>query len=83
VMTVDPGFGGQKMISAALDKVRRAHELWPRLMLEVDGGIDAGNAREAVLAGAAVLVAGSAVFAPGADPAERIAELRRAAHESA
>jgi len=83
VMTVDPGFGGQKMIPAALDKVRRAHELWPRLTLEVDGGIDAGNAREAVLAGAAVLVAGSAVFAPGADPAERIAELRRAAHESA
>lgn len=83
IMTVDPGFGGQSLLPGQLDKLRRAREMFPGLQIEVDGGIGPGNAREVVRAGADILVAGSVVFAPGADPAQRIAELRRAAHETA
>jgi ribulose-phosphate 3-epimerase len=77
VMSVNPGFSGQKFIAHAIEKVREARVLVDRLnpacLIEVDGGVGAENARELVVAGADVLVMGSAVFgAP--DPA---AELRR------
>ena len=66
VMTVNPGFGGQKFIESTLPKLRRLRELIdsvnPTCELEVDGGIDAVTAPLAVSAGARVLVAGSAVF---------------------
>ena len=66
VMTVNPGFGGQKFIAATLPKLRRLRELIdavnPTCELEVDGGIDAVTAGLVVSAGARVLVAGSAVF---------------------
>jgi ribulose-phosphate 3-epimerase len=66
VMTVNPGFGGQKFISAMLDKIRRVRQLIdatkPEIELEVDGGIDTATAPLVVEAGARVLVAGSAVF---------------------
>jgi ribulose-phosphate 3-epimerase len=66
VMTVNPGFGGQKFIEGTLPKLRRIREMIdainPRCELEVDGGIDATTAPKVVSSGARVLVAGSAVF---------------------
>lgn len=66
VMTVEPGFGGQKLIGACLDKVRvlrkMADERGLHLDIEVDGGINRDNIMESVEAGANVIVAGSAVF---------------------
>ncbi|MEO8361811.1 MAG: ribulose-phosphate 3-epimerase [Vicinamibacteria bacterium] len=66
VMTVNPGFGGQKFIESTLPKIRRLREeidsVNPHCELEVDGGIDATTAPRVVSAGARVLVAGSAVF---------------------
>jgi len=71
VMSVNPGFGGQEFIPASLDKIRRLHdrirERGLDVEIEVDGGVDAGNARQLVEAGARILVAGSAVFR-GGDP---------------
>lgn len=62
VMTVEPGFGGQRFISASPDKIRRVREIAPDLDIEVDGGIDDETAPLVVAAGATLLVAGSAVF---------------------
>lgn len=66
VMTVNPGFGGQKFIESTLPKLRRLRDLLdsvnPTCEIEVDGGIDAETAPRVVSAGARVLVAGSAVF---------------------
>lgn len=66
VMTVEPGYGGQKLIPECLDKIgeikKRAAEMGKEILVEVDGGINAGNAATARGAGADVLVAGSAVF---------------------
>lgn len=80
VMTVNPGFGGQSLIPATLDKVRRARALLDRLgaraELEVDGGIKPDNAGELVAAGARVVVVGSAIFVGGAGIAENVAGLR-------
>ncbi len=82
VMTVDPGFGGQSFLAGQIEKIRRARDLLPNALIEVDGGIGPATAPEVVRAGADILVAGSAIFAPEADPAERIAEIRRSLHES-
>ncbi len=77
VMSVNPGFSGQRFIPRALDKVREARALVdrrnPACLIEVDGGVGAENARDLVEAGADALVMGSAVFG-ASDPA---AELRR------
>lgn len=66
VMTVEPGYGGQAMIPEMLDKVRALRAEISRrglsVDIQVDGGIHAGNAKDAINAGANVLVAGSAVF---------------------
>jgi len=62
VMTVEPGFGGQKFIVHSPDKIRRLRSLAPDIEIEVDGGIDAQTAPLVVKAGATVLVAGSSVF---------------------
>jgi ribulose-phosphate 3-epimerase len=78
VMSVEPGFGGQKFMPAALDKLallraerarRGAH-----FLLEVDGGVDAATGAQCTAAGADVLVAGSAVFS-AADPAAAVRAL--------
>ena len=65
VMTVNPGFGGQKLIPATLEKIRRLRAMTAGrdIRIAVDGGITAETAPLAVEAGASVLVAGSAVFA--------------------
>jgi ribulose-phosphate 3-epimerase len=66
LMSVNPGFGGQKFISSVLPKIRQvkelADELNPNLEIEVDGGVNEETAKLCVEAGATVLVAGSAVF---------------------
>jgi len=73
VMTIDPGFGGQRLIPRMLRKVEQVRTEVRRQGLatevEVDGGVDAGNARACVEAGADVLVAGSAVFGHPDGPA--------------
>ena len=69
VMSVNPGFGGQKFISNQLKKITAISEMIAKrglsIELEVDGGIDAQTAREAVAAGATALVAGTAAFRGG------------------
>jgi len=83
VMSVQPGFGGQAFIPAALDKVRALRAALDaggnRAELEVDGGVTAGNAAAIAAAGASVLVAGSAVFDDPAGPRAALAKLRAAA----
>jgi ribulose-phosphate 3-epimerase len=79
VMTVEPGFGGQKFISDVLPKVRMAREQVSsghlRLFVEVDGGIDEDTILAAADAGADVFVAGSAVYGAD-DPAKAVEQLR-------
>jgi ribulose-phosphate 3-epimerase len=83
VMTVDPGFGHQPFISTTLPKIGRVRELIERRRLEcdveVDGGIDAETAAQAVRAGATVLVAGSAVFGDSPGVTLAMSRLRAAA----
>jgi ribulose-phosphate 3-epimerase len=66
IMSVNPGFGGQSFIPAALDKLRRARALIDAsgrdIRLEIDGGVKVGNIREIAEAGADTFVAGSAIF---------------------
>lgn len=80
VMSVNPGFGGQKFIHQTYNKLkelkRMAEEIRPDLLIEVDGGVNVANAHSLVEAGANVLVAGNAVFGSD-DPSGVIAELRK------
>jgi ribulose-phosphate 3-epimerase len=80
VMSVNPGFGGQKFIPSALDKIRwlrrRIDERGLDVEIEVDGGIKLDNVGEVCAAGANVIVSGSGVFGTP-DYATTIAELRR------
>lgn len=66
IMTVNPGFGGQKFIAYSFNKIREVKELKdkynPDLLIQVDGGADKNNIKELVEAGATVVVAGSAIF---------------------
>lgn len=62
VMTVEPGFGGQKFIPHSPEKIRRLRVLSSEVEIEVDGGIDARTAPLVVAAGATVLVAGNSVY---------------------
>jgi ribulose-phosphate 3-epimerase len=78
VMTVEPGFGGQKFIAHSPDKIRRLRVLASDVEIEVDGGIDAVSAPLVVKAGATVLVAGSAVFGYKGGIAAGIAAIRKA-----
>ncbi len=86
IMSVNPGFGGQKFIPEALDKLRQAKTLIGTrdIDLEIDGGVSAANAADVAKAGANVLVAGSAVY-KGNDPATygpRIQAIRSAARSA-
>jgi ribulose-phosphate 3-epimerase len=80
IMSVNPGFGGQSFIPAALDKIREVRTLVGArpIDIEVDGGVTADNAARVVQAGANVLVAGSAVF-KGGNYKANIAAIRNAA----
>jgi ribulose-phosphate 3-epimerase len=80
VMSVNPGFGGQRFIASALDKIARLRraidERGLAVEIEVDGGIKVDNVAEVVRAGANVIVSGSGVFGTS-DYAATIAEMRR------
>jgi len=78
VMTVEPGFGGQKFIPHSPEKIQRLRALSPDVEIEVDGGIDAKTAPLVVKAGATVLVAGSAVFGHKQGIAAGIQAIRKA-----
>lgn len=80
VMTVEPGFGGQKFLDLALPKVRRARELIGDLdiWLQVDGGVDEDTIERCAEAGADTFVAGSSVYGAH-DPGDAIRRLRAAA----
>jgi ribulose-phosphate 3-epimerase len=81
IMSVNPGFGGQSFIPAALDKLRMARQIIDdsgyEIRLEVDGGVKTTNAAEVIAAGADTLVAGSAIF--GAEDYRTVIEQMRAA----
>lgn len=62
VMTVEPGFGGQKLIPSALEKVTWLKKHFPQVLVQVDGGVNAETAPLCLSAGADILVAGTAVF---------------------
>lgn len=62
LMTVNPGFGGQKFIEAVLPKISALRQKKPKLDIQVDGGINKKTAKQAVAAGANILVAGSYIF---------------------
>lgn len=82
LMSVNPGFGGQKFIATSLDKVRRLRRMIDEKRLatriEIDGGIDRHNIAEIAGAGAEIMVAGSAVF-HSPDPGQAVRDLHQAA----
>jgi len=86
VMTVEPGFGGQKFLDIMLPKIRRARELIDKhgldLWLQVDGGVSMDTIERCAEAGADMFVAGSAVFS-AEDPARMVEDLRAAAVKAA
>src|SRR5215210_2340941 len=81
LMSVNPGFGGQKFIHTSVDKLRRLRrmidERYPGVRIEIDGGIDRTNIGEVAAAGAEIIVSGSAIFGT-TDPAQATRELREA-----
>ncbi|MDT4895813.1 MAG: ribulose-phosphate 3-epimerase [Acidobacteriota bacterium] len=81
LMSVNPGFGGQKFIQTSLDKVRRLRRMIDerglKTRIEIDGGIDRHNIAAIAAAGAEIIVAGSAIFNES-DPAQAVRELREA-----
>ncbi|KAI3670125.1 hypothetical protein L6452_41771 [Arctium lappa] len=81
VMTVEPGFGGQKFMPDMMNKVRTLREKYPKLDIEVDGGLGPSTIEIAAAAGANCIVAGSSVFG-AAEPGEVISLLRKSVNES-
>ncbi|CAM8978804.1 unnamed protein product [Rhodiola kirilowii] len=81
VMTVEPGFGGQKFMPSMMDKVCVLRKKYPMLDIEVDGGLGPSTIDEAASAGANCIVAGSSVFgAP--EPAQVISLLRKSVEQA-
>ena len=79
IMSVNPGFGGQKFIPFSLEKIRKLREISPNIDIEVDGGVNKDNIGELVRAGANILVAGTAVF--GGNIAENTRQLLEKMYE--
>lgn len=79
IMSVNPGFGGQKFIPQSIDKIKKLKQLIQQTgseaQIEVDGGVGSGNAQELVEAGANILVAGSFIF-KSENPKQTIKELK-------
>ena len=82
LMSVNPGFGGQKFIPHTLNKIRELRKIIDdnklNIQIEIDGGVTVENAKEIIATGADVLVAGNTVF-KSKDPMKTIAELKRPA----
>ena len=80
IMSVNPGFGGQKFIESTYEKVRKMKALITKngaeTKIEIDGGVTSANAKKLIEAGADVLVAGSFVFKSG-NPSQIIADLKK------
>ncbi len=80
VMTVNPGFGGQKMIDGSVEKIstikKRLRDIGLSIPVEVDGGVNSNTVNKVLSAGADIIVAGSAIFESG-DYAKSIASLRQ------
>ena len=79
LMTVNPGFGGQKFIPVSIEKIKKLKQ-WRderglTFDIEIDGGVGLGNVEETVRAGANVIVAGTAVF--GGDAKKNVEEFRK------
>jgi ribulose-phosphate 3-epimerase len=87
IMTVQPGFGGQKFLPGQLEKIRQLQEMLRergrQVPIAVDGGIDRDTAPQVAAAGATVLIAGSAVFNRSASVKENISSLLSAAERGA
>jgi ribulose-phosphate 3-epimerase len=85
VMSVNPGFGGQKFIPQAFEKIRQLNQWRSRyngaFRIEVDGGVDAENTAELAQAGANTFVAGTSIFHTP-DPAAAVRQLRKLATEA-
>ncbi|MFZ3218165.1 MAG: ribulose-phosphate 3-epimerase [Candidatus Acidiferrales bacterium] len=85
VMTVNPGFGGQKFIANTYAKIRQLNEMRARynaaFRIEVDGGVDSGNIAELAQAGANTFVAGTSIF-HAADPAAATRQLSKLATQA-
>jgi len=85
IMSVNPGFGGQRFIPSTLEKVRKLATMRTakglNFRIEIDGGIDLETIGAAVKAGVEIFVAGNAVFGHG-DPAVNVEELLKAAHDA-
>ena len=85
VMTVNPGFGGQKFIPNSYEKIRQLYQLRARynasFRIEVDGGVDLGNMAELAQAGANTFVAGTSIFHT-ADPAAATRQLKKLATQA-
>ncbi|MDP8305199.1 MAG: ribulose-phosphate 3-epimerase [Candidatus Chlorobium antarcticum] len=81
IMSVNPGFGGQKFIPSSVEKIRLLHDMRtrcnPNMVIAVDGGITEENAQEVVSAGADALIAGTAFF-KAADPKAAAAKIKSA-----
>ena len=81
IMSVNPGFGGQKFIPTAVDKVARLRRLIDQrglpVRIEIDGGIDLNNIRRVIDAGAEIIVSGSAIFGAN-DPGNAVREMLEA-----
>ena len=80
IMSVNPGFGGQKFIESTYEKVRKVKALITKngaeTKIEIDGGVNSANAKKLIEAGADVLVAGSFVFKSD-NPLQTIADLKK------
>lgn len=76
IMTVNPGWGGQEFIRSSLKKIMQAREMYPEILIEVDGGIGLETATSAAQAGANVFVAGSFTFT--GDVKKNLIDLREA-----
>ncbi|GMY13109.1 ribulose-phosphate 3-epimerase, cytoplasmic isoform [Fagus crenata] len=81
VMTVEPGFGGQKFMSEMMEKVRVLRKKYPSLDIEVDGGLGPSTIDVAASAGANCIVAGSSVFG-ASEPGQVISLLRKSVEEA-
>ena len=81
VMSVNPGFGGQRFIPESIDKVRRLRQMIDErrlhVRIEIDGGIDRNNIEKVVAAGAEIIVSGTAIFGTS-DPESAVRDLRSA-----
>jgi ribulose-phosphate 3-epimerase len=77
IMTVEPGFGGQKFMASELPKIEALRKRYPDLNIEIDGGVGPANIDQAAESGANIIVSGTAVYSAN-DPSEVIKQLREA-----